>query len=175
MASSTVKDTDKGYKSLKEFLANAGKVYVVVGVRGEKGAKRYDKAPGEKGEPLSLVEVAAVHEFGSEDGRVPERSFLRSTFDTHRPKYERVLRKGVDRCISGVTSGSGAKAVSTIEHELDRLGVRVAGDVTLLIKSGEGIQPKLADATIARKGSTHTLIDTGRLSTSIDSEVRRDE
>lgn len=174
MATPRVKDTDKGYKALKKLLDEAGKVYVVVGVRGEKGAQRYDKAPGETADPLSLVEVAAVHEFGSEDGHVPERSFLRSTFDTNRAKYERELKAGIARCVTGVTFGTGETALATLDFELDRLGVRVAGDVTLLIKSGDGIQPKNADATIARKGSSHTLIDTGRLSTSIDSEVRRD-
>lgn len=157
-----VKDTDKGYASLKKFLEETGKVYTAVGVRGEKGAQKHDAEGGE----LTIVEIAAVHEFGTDDGVIPERSFLRSTFDTHRPEYEAQLSQGVQRCIKGE---------STIDFELDRLGVMVAGDVVELIREGEGIQPPLKPKTIQRKKSSHTLIDTGRLVQSIDSEVRRDD
>lgn len=128
----------------------------MVGVRGEKGAQR------EEGQVLTLVEVAAVNEYGSEDGRVPERSFLRSTFDAKKTKIGQQLAAGLDKIILGR---------GTTDDLLGRVGLKLAADSVETINAG--VPPPNAPATVARKGSTHTLIDTGRLRQSIDHEVRR--
>ena len=154
---SSVTDRDTGYAAaLGSLRAIAKGAHVVVGVRGQKGGQR------EAGQALTLVEVAAVNEYGSEDGHVPERSFLRSTFDAQKTEIGRTLAAGLDKIILGR---------GTTDDLLGRVGLKLAVDVVETITAG--VPPPNASATIARKGSTHPLIDEGRLRQSIDHEVRR--
>lgn len=150
-------DTDRGYKkAIRSLRKAAGKRHVVVGIRSEKGGAT---APGDS---LNLAGIAAVNEFGSEDGHVPERSFLRSTFDAGKDRYAGVIDQALGRVADGT---------SDIEKELGLLGLGVAADVQRTITSD--LPPPNAASTIRRKrGSTGTLRDSGRLHASIDSEVR---
>ncbi len=169
---SSVTDRDTGYARLKRQLAIlAAGQHVVIGIRGEKGTTKgtrtvhhKDGSETEEKDSLTLVEIAAVNEYGSEDGHIPERSFLRATFDKNRGKYEKVFRKALGRVIDGKTE---------YPQELAIMGVRVAGDVQKWI--GEFTDPPNAQMTIDRKGSSGPLRDTGRLRASLDSEVREDE
>ena len=158
-----VTDTDKGYAELRRVLGKirAERPYVVAGIRGQAGAQTYQDEAG-KGDAISLVEVGAVHEFGSRDGRIPERSYMRSTFDARRDDYERGLRKALKHVVAGETD---------IDTELGRLGLVVAGDIQETIATLT--DPPLAEYTIKKKGSSKPLIETGRLKQSIDHEVRR--
>jgi phage gpG-like protein len=158
-----VTDTDKGYADLRRTLAKirAERPYVVVGIRGQAGAQTYQDEAG-KGDAISLVEVGAVHEFGSRDGRIPERSYMRSTFDRNRDDYERGFKRSIGRVVDGTAE---------IDTELGRLGLVVAGDIQETIATLT--DPPLAQYTIDKKGSSKPLIETGRLKQSIDHEVRR--
>ncbi len=159
---SGIKDTDKGYAELRAMLRKVAKdrPYVVAGIRGQAGAQTYQSEGG--GDAISLVEIAAVHEFGSQDGRIPERSYMRSTFDARRDDYERGLRKALKSVVAGEAD---------IDVELGRLGLVVSGDIQETIATLT--DPPLAEYTIKKKGSSKPLIDTGRLKQSIDHEVRR--
>ena len=156
--SATITDVDSGYQSaVRKLSALAGKKYVVVGVRSAKGTSR---APGAH---LNLAEIATVNEYGSSDGRIPERSFLRGTFDQNRQKYTGL----VDAAVSRLTDPAGG---SDVDRELGLLGLVVVGDVQQAIAAGVG--PANAQSTRDRKGSSKQLVDTGRLRASIDHEVR---
>lgn len=169
---SGVTDTDRGMKRLTRDLAElASNRYVVAGIRGERGAERRRNTgePGsrkavEDGDALTLAEVMTVHEFGSDDGRIPERPTFRPAFDKNRDKYTRELRKGLGRVIDGD---------STIDQELGRLGARMAGDIVQEITTIT--EPPLSPVTIAKKGSDKPLIDTGRARQSVDFEVRSED
>ena len=156
-----VTDTDKGYAELRRVLGKirAERPYVVAGIRGQAGAQTYDSGDGKA---ISLVEVGAVHELGSRDGRIPERSFMRSTFDARRDDYERGFKRSLGRVVDGTAD---------IDTELGRLGLVVAGDIQETIATLT--DPPLAQVTIDRKGSSKPLIAEGRLKASVDSEVRR--
>lgn len=155
MAKNAVTDEDKGWRRAKASLSRVARgKYVVVGVRGARGAE----VP--EGADLTLAQIAAVNEFGSADGHVPERSFLRSTIDRNKGRYADAMTDMVTRITEG----------SDIDHELGLLGVRVAADVVRTINAG--VAPPNAPSTIRRKKSDHTLINHGRLRQSIDSEVR---
>lgn len=153
----SVKDTDRGYKkAIRSLRKAAGKRHVVVGIRSEKGSATAE------GDSLNLAGIAAVNEFGSKDGHVPERSFLRSTFDAGKDRYAGVIEEALGR----VTDGT-----SDIEKELGLLGLRVTADVQRTIAAG--VPPPNAPSTIRRKrGSSGQLRDTGRLTQSLDHEVR---
>lgn len=151
-----VTDKDKGYAQfVAQFRKMAEGRHVVVGIRGEKGVEK------EEGADLTLVEIAAVNEFGTEDGHIPSRPAFRGTFDANRPKYETRLVAGVNRVLAGK---------SDMDTELERLGLVVVGDIQKAISAG--IAPANAPRTIAAKGSEKPLIDTGRTRQAIDSEVR---
>lgn len=118
-----------------------------------------------------LVRYAAVQEFGSAKAGVPERSYLRATFDTHIRKYEAQLRK-----ITGVAVD--AKWSPVFRRKLAGLGVNVSGDIVRLIRDPSAPHPELAEATVTkkiRKGSpspTTPLVDDGDLARSIGWTVR---
>lgn len=82
---STVLDRDLGLKKIiAELKAGAS---VRVGVQGS------DAAVQPEGVKLNMVQIATVHEFGSSDGRIPQRSFLRSTFDEKKGELEKLISR----------------------------------------------------------------------------------
>lgn len=150
-------DIDKGYEKLRTLLQNIKqrKDHVRVGVFGSQDNTR-------PGELLGNVELAAIHEFGTQDGVVPERSFIRSTFDANRQAYHAQLRVLLQRVYELKTDPRQVLAL---------MGERIAADMKRRITTGSGIPPPLKPATIRRKGSTRPLVDTGRLLDSITYEV----
>lgn len=137
----SVKDIDHGFKAALAVLAKTN-VDVVVGVLGSAGE--------------SEVTIAAIHEFGSQDGHIPQRSFLRSTIDDRRGEIFDSLELQLKKVKPEIAAGRvGMQAVSMVRERIrDR------------------ISPALKPATIKRKGSDVPLIDSGRLLQSITSEVR---
>lgn len=194
MAGVTITDKDLGMKAVMRMLdrLKASAPRVVVGIVGEGGrashrtredvaaarkharaVKRARKkgaaepaAPASSAPTATIVEIGAVHEFGA--GRIPERSFLRSTFDAGRTKYQKFMTNGLRREVVQVakTGQAGPENLT-----LKRLGLVVEGDIKKRI--AEGIAPPLSPVTIARKKSSKPLIDTGQLRASIASEIRR--
>lgn len=141
----SVKDVDLGMDRLIADLFGLGVPLVYVGVRGQ--------ADGE------LATIAAANEFGTRDGHVPERSFLRSTVDENRAEYAKALGQVLEGVIDGRSATPG----------LQRIGVRAKADVQRKIRAIK--TPPNAPSTIRQKGSRNPLIDTGRLRQSIDYEI----
>lgn len=106
---------------------------------------------------LSMSELGLVHEYGTRDGRVPERSFIRRTFNQNRPELTKVCAEAAKRFIAG----------EDMERVLNKLGAWGAAKVKATITEGEGVPPPLKQATIDRKGSSRPLVDTGQLKNSI--------
>lgn len=150
-----VTDKDLGYRDLMKRLGGMHSTQVLVGVRST-GHELAISDEGIVGESLDLAEIAAINEFGSSDGHVPERSFLRATIDQHRAEYARELEVAVERMIDGAPPALA----------YGRLGLRAVADVQARIRAH--IPPPNAPSTIRRKGSSTPLIDTGRLIQSID-------
>lgn len=151
----TLRDTDKGARALAARLHREAGSRVKVGVL-EDAAK--EEGEGRSGGDLSLLEVAAVHEFGA--GDVPQRSFIRA---------------GVDELLPEIRGTQHALAVQVFQGKvslpvaLDRLGAKVTA--LLQNRIARGIAPELAPATVARKGSSKPLVDTGQLKASITWKV----
>jgi phage gpG-like protein len=150
MGKPRVIDRDMGYRLALRRLQMIPEVAVSVGVH-------EDAPPSEDGVPVA--EYAAINEFGSDDGHVPERSFLRSTLDEHQAKYAQMLEGKVDQALEGKHLKVGLREVG---HEVVR-------DVRAKIESGVG--PANAPSTIAKKGHGATLQDSGLLSDSITAKV----
>lgn len=128
------------------------KRHVEVGIRGEEDPRRAGQ--------LGNVELGAIHEFGL--GHVPERSFIRDPIDNNLAKYRKLTR---------VLGRSVYTLKTTLIQALNVLGLRVQADMRKAINNG--LEPGLADVTIARKGSSKPLVDTGQLKASITYKVVR--
>ena len=110
---------------------------------------------------FSMVNLAIVHEFGSKDGRIPQRSFIRATCDAKREAHIKLACHMQEKIVAGKLS---------IKQALTKLGEVVSKDMIETIN--QGIKPSLKPATIKRKRSSKPLIDMGQLKGSITHEVR---
>jgi hypothetical protein len=110
---------------------------------------------------VSLAEIAAFHEFGT--STIPERSFLRSTFYGH----------GADSLAKICAKLTAAIVVGKMDElqALELLGTWAVAEVKKTIRAG--IEPALAPATIAAKGSSIPLIDTAQLINSVSHVVEK--
>lgn len=147
MASKT-KDIDKGFKAFRYELQRARNASVEIGIHQDA-----------RNEGLSIAEYGAYNEFGTKD--IPERSFMRSTFDENQSEINADMAKRYDQVKTGKIG---------VHRALSLIGLRHAQDIQ--DKIGSNIQPANSEATIARKKSTKTLIDTGAMRQSIRHVVK---
>lgn len=161
-----ITDRDRGYKQLVAELKKAGKKsFVKVGLLG-------DDAREDGG--LTNTELGLIHEFGAPSIGLPERSFIRSTFDAKQAEWIRLR----DRLVGLVYDGK-----LTIEAALGLLGARASSDIKASITEGAGIEPPntpqvfMAKLARNRRGFNSTgapprvLVDTGQLVRAISWQV----
>lgn len=152
MTSARIIDRDRGYRALlRRVQAAARGRAVTIGVHSGEGG-----APAAGGG--TVADVASIHEFGL--GNVPERSFVRGWADEKKNDNERILR-GIGEAI--------VRGDYSVEVGLERAGLLMVASMQQRIRGG--IAPELADVTVARKGSSTPLIDTGQLVSSITHKV----
>lgn len=131
-------------------------VVITIGVHAEDAAETHAQAVfADDGafEPPSAVtvgDVATWMEFGTRT--VPARSFVRSWFDEQQAFITDTLRTQFAAVLAGKR---------TAEQAAERCALAFEGAVKVRIS--RRIPPPLAPATIARKGSSVPLIDTGQL------------
>lgn len=161
-----VRDIDRGYKAIVHDLRALGDATpkVFVGLLQDKGQERTEEGG------ITLAGYAAVNEFGSEDGHVPERSFLRSTVDDNRGRYMTALDRCAAAFVEGAKKNGPGGGLAALEHRLGLLGSRVKGDVRRTIRDLR--DPPNAPLTLARKyPGDNPLIHTGRMQQSISFAV----
>lgn len=143
-------------KVWRELYSRLADAKVDVGVLAEKGGLETTS------DGITMVELAAIHEYGSPDAGIPERSFIRWTFNN--PANIKIMS---DICAKLVKKFlRGAK----LETSLGLLGAWAVGAIKTTIRSR--IPPPNAKSTIARKGSSTPLVDTGRLLNSLSWIIR---
>lgn len=148
-----VKSTaQQGLRDLAKAINSISQKNVYIGVIGNNSEH--------EGE-LNNAQLMAIHEFGTDDGHVPERAPIRKTMAKNGDSYGTMFEKA----IKGVLEGKPDADII-----LNRIGAQVAGDVVGEIQAG--VEPGLAESTIKRKGSDKPLIDTGALVQSISYEVK---
>jgi phage gpG-like protein len=103
-----------------------------------------------------VVMIAAVHEFGAPKRNIPERSFIRATYDENLVKLQQISDVELKRIATGK---------STVKESLSRMGEWLTAKMKNKIR--ERIAPSLSPKTIAAKGSDVPLIDSGQLIQSI--------
>lgn len=152
---------ESSVKELLDVLNELSSTYIEVGILGS--GKKY------KDGNITVLGVATIHEFGinviDKNGNrinIPERSFIRSSYDANKQKIfnlEDELSKVLELKLSvgSFFNLVGEFVVGIIQRHL-----------TEEVKS-----PPLAGSTIAMKGSSNPLIDTGQLRDSIDYRIVR--
>lgn len=95
-----------------------------------------------------------------EEVNIPERPFLRSTFDENNAKWSEMFDSWIDDVVQGSLS---AKQV------YQRLGAVIQGDIQMKIRNL--YDPSNAPATVARKGTNNPLIVTGKMRQSVTWKV----
>lgn len=161
IAKVTVSVNRKKITSITARMKAAGNLTVVVGVMGEKAAAMHAASP--ESARLTNVEIGLIHEFGAPKAHIPERSFLRSTFAEQREKVIQVAAKAAQKVYADE---------SGFERRLGQIGLYLAAEVKKKIVSK--IAPPNAPSTIARKGSSTPLVDTGQLLDSITHAIKRE-
>lgn len=147
---------DRGWNRMKREIAK-GRRNQVVAV----GVLQSDAGVAHQDGGVTVGEVATFNEFGTADGRVPERSFVRSTVDENEREYTKRIAQLQGEVLAGRVSSRTALGV---------LGEEAVSDIRR--KMTDGIPPPNAPATVAKKGSSTPLIDTGQLRQAINYEVR---
>ena len=162
-----IKDENKVPQFLK-MLEELSTTHLEIGIFGDTGlgASSY---MDESGNTVELLIIATVHEFGTtiklkNGGKIviPERSYLRSTFDNEKSKI-------VDKCDKLLESVINLKL--PVEVFFQTIGEYIVGLVQGTLTDLK--DPGLSDPTIKAKGSSNPLIDTGRLRQSITYKVVR--
>ena len=155
MKSEIVKNFDfSKFRELRSRLEGMADKEVVVGVT------RASAGRDQTGE-INNAELLAVHEFGTKDGRIPERAPIRSSMAKHQDKYVATHAENLRKVVRGDMP---------FDKSLDLLGLRAAADVQQNIRDGDFVP--LAQSTIDRKGSSKPLIDSGGMRQAITHEVR---
>ena len=145
---SQLKVNDKLWKEIKAQFPKIDKAVVKTGIQSNSG----------ENEGVSIAEYAAFNEFGTRT--IPERPFMRKTFDDNLANYNKLI----ERLFKGMLGGKlDAKMAFSI------LGQQTEDDMKNTIMTGN-FAPN-SDYTIAKKGSSRPLIDTGTMRNSIRYEV----
>lgn len=148
-----VKIIDRDIKKYKKILDKTSGSYVKVGFPSSGELKDGKKSKGAK-IFLDLVQIAAVHEFGTKN--IPERSFVRPAYDKNKGTINKLIVDLHKKVLMGDIS---------IEKALDILGLKNTQMMREAIDKLPG--PPLSEKTVARKKSDALLIDTGQLRKSI--------
>lgn len=105
-----------------------------------------------------IVDYAIANEYGT--SKIPERPFMRSTADEKQENWSALM----DKIVEGVTKGD-----FEVERKIGLVGEQMVNDIKEKISSN--VPPPLNPATIKRKGSSRTLIDTGNMRNSITFKI----
>ena len=159
MTTNKVKVIDRGWNDLQKKATALKKGRAAsVGIQGAEAQIAEDVHGG-----MTNVELGAIHEFGTQDGHIPERSHIRSTFDKNKAKYESEMKE-ISREFYARKDVSG---------KLLLLGEEVKTDIIETIRSGE-LEP-LAESTLARReGNATPLWNTGQYVNALTATVTND-
>lgn len=153
-----VQDVDKGYAELVKRVFGMAKTKTRIDVGVLEGKADEPHGGEDVDQAVTVLQVAIWNEFGTE--RIEARSFIRGWFDEN----EANLRRELVTLLQLVVAGQRTK-----EQVLEMLGMRAVGQIQARIAAG--ISPPNKPSTVAAKGSSTPLIDTGTLRSSITYRV----
>ncbi len=147
----TIQDTDMGMKQLRTDLKHANGAHTKVGLPHDGTL-----VSGEVKTMADLVRIGGVHEFGYDKGNIPERSFIRSTYDENIAALNMMVQKEIDLVIAGR---------SDTRRSLARLGEFMVPKIRRKIT--RRIAPALSKKSKRGRDNGVPLYDSGQLLQSI--------
>jgi hypothetical protein len=162
---SEVSNGRKVWNDAMRRLTLVAKLRVRVGVLAAQGGSNV-----QEGSDITLIELAAIHEFGSPAAHIPERSFIRSTFKVH---ARDALRSKMSVLCKAALSGKVDP-----HRAIELLGLWAASAVKRSITT-RMIRQELKPATIraktvgGKKGDV-ALVDEGQLLNAITYDVDKE-
>ncbi len=144
MAKTRVIINDKICKRIRKELLKLDGAFTAVGFFSE------DKYSG----GANIASIAFFNEFGTKN--IPERSFIRAWIDNNKSRIRKFKIKLLDKLY---------KRQINAEQALKLLGEFAQGGIKKYIIDLR--TPGNADSTVAKKGSSNPLIDTGRMLNSV--------
>jgi hypothetical protein len=148
-----VKVVDKGFDEYRNAFKTLQSKSIKVGLFAAVGDK--------------VLTKGIVNEFGTTQAgknkniTIPERSFIRSTYN----KQYKKVHKRFDQIVKSFSNRS-----YNVVSKMKLIGMEQAAETQKTITDLR--TPPNATSTIAKKGSSNPLIDTGELRSKISSEVR---
>ncbi|MCP3685998.1 MAG: hypothetical protein GY861_25415 [bacterium] len=151
----TTTDKDYGWKKIMRQLKVADNSYTKIGVQSEDANKEHGDS--------TLIVIAATNEFGTKKAGknrnvvIPERSYIRSSFDKNKRKYNSMISDSLNKMY---------KRKLTFKKALQALGETAEQDIKGYMTALQS--PANASSTkLKKKGADNPLIDTGQLRNSI--------
>ena len=158
MSRTRVADVDLGMGDIERELTKLNGSYVLVGFQEGSVTKSQTKDGRKKKAGLSMPEIAAANEFGT--NTIPARPFMRTSSDENKQR--------IDTAIQGeyvkITQGK-----STVKRSLTALGVFMVDKIKMKIRAIQS--PPNSPRTIAKKKSSKPLIDFGQMIQSVHAKV----
>ena len=141
---------DRGFNAIvKELRKLEFKPIVKIGFPQESSKTNADH---KESKFLTVLDVAVFHEFGTVN--LPERSFIRASFDQNKKKYQKLNRKLMVKIYSNRM---------TVENALDILGETILNDIKAFLTNNE-VDP--ASQRAINEGGK-TLVDTAQMMNSL--------
>lgn len=128
------------FERLKSACCEMSGKKIIVGIVGEADSE--------------VIAIAHAHEYGTD--KLPERSFIRASFDADQEKLSGIVTKQVDKVLTGETSASsaanaiGAQAAQLVQNFIDDNRVKPQSDFskktqhTTLYETGTHIRDRIA-------------------------------
>lgn len=155
-----VKVNDVWWKRIMRFAelqsSKGRESHVKVGMIANSKGRELDEAG-----KITMVELAAIHEFGSPAAGVPERSFIRRTFKDYEAELATITTAIATQFVAGAFD---------LEKALNKIGAWGAGAIRRRVTK-DMIPPPNAPSTVKAKGSSRPLVDTGRMLNAISWKV----
>lgn len=109
---------------------------------------------------ITNAQLGATLHFGTQDGRIPARNWLDVGVASGNKEYVQIIADGLEQGLPP-------------EQILEQLGVVAVSQVQLYMTQLKS--PANAPSTIARKGSSNPLIDTGVLRSSVTHKITNEK
>lgn len=132
-------------KKLKKELEKLNNIEVCAG---------FQRGKATEDDGTDVCDIAAWNEFGTVN--IPSRPFIRDAIDNKGGEVAQLLQQEMAALVNGQ---------STVENLCKKTGLKMKDIIQKSITDGN-FAPNAA-STIAKKGSSHPLIDTGRMRQSV--------
>lgn len=150
----TTKLIDRGWNNIKTQIKRLQGTEITVGVQGQEAQLK------DPDSDATLADIAVYNHFGTK--HIPARPFLQLALDNN----QKQINDFIDKNLNYLMTKKGSQAPAA----LNRIGAFLVGAIQREINSN--IQPANAPSTIRAKKSSRTLVDSGRLRSSITYEIR---